>query len=70
MVAISTYLLLHCAAVQTLKVPIQCSVIGSDKVIRVVPENERETQILKAAFNRLKVSLIIFILLFLNFVEN
>lgn len=70
MVAISTYLLLHCAAVQTLKVPIQCSVIGSDKVIRVVPENERETQILKAAFNRLKVSLIIFIVLFLNFVEN
>ncbi|KAJ7406033.1 Carboxypeptidase A6 [Pitangus sulphuratus] len=28
-----------------------------DKVIRVVPESERETQILRAAFNRLKVDL-------------
>ncbi|XP_035175381.1 carboxypeptidase A6 [Oxyura jamaicensis] len=30
---------------------------AGDKVIRVVPESERETQILKAAFNRLKVDL-------------
>lgn len=48
----------------SLKVPIQFSVIGSDKVIRVVPESKRETQILRAAFNRLKVSLVIFIFLF------
>ncbi|XP_076185067.1 carboxypeptidase A6 [Aptenodytes patagonicus] len=30
---------------------------AGDKVIRVVPESERETQILRAAFNRLKVDL-------------
>lgn len=66
----SSYLNLITVLFQSCKVPIQFSVIGSDKVIRVVPESERETQILRAAFSRLKVSLIIFIFFFLIFFED
>lgn len=55
-VAIGPSLLLPCSAAKSLKVSILCSVIGSDQVVRVIPESEREAQILRAAFNRLEVS--------------